>query len=74
MAIDTDNEKFALISYQQNWNTPIPISDDIGNDGDKQHLIWEYPGIVWSSVEEEAGAFMAAMYYYTALLAGEYIK
>ena len=70
MAITTDNEKFALISYHQPWNTPIPISDDIGNDGDKQHLIWEYPGISWGA-EVVGGAFMAAMYYYTALLAGE---
>ncbi len=70
MAITADNEKFALISYHQNWNTPIPISNDIGNDGDKQHLIWEYPSIVWSGAVE-AGAFMAAMYYYTALLADE---
>jgi hypothetical protein len=49
MAIITDNEKLALISYHQNWNTPIPISSDIGNDGDKQHLIWEYPGISWGA-------------------------
>ena len=69
MAITTDNEKFALISYHQNWNTPIPISSDIGNSGDKQHLIWEYPGITWGGVVETA--FIVAMYYYTTLLAGE---
>ena len=69
MAITTDNEKFALISYHQNWNTPIPISSDIGNDGDKQHLIWEYPGITWGG--DVAVAFIVAMYYYTTLLAGE---
>lgn len=69
MAITTDNEKFALISYHQNWNTPIPISSDIGNAGDKQHLIWEYPGIVWTG--EAVSAFIVAMYYYTTLLSGE---
>ncbi len=69
MAITTDNEKLALISYHQNWNLTLPISSDIGNDGDKQHLIWEYPGVSWGA--EVGGEFMAALYYYTALLAGE---
>ncbi len=70
MAITTDNEKLALISYHQNWNLTLPISDDIGNDGNKQHLIWEYPGISWGEAAV-GGAFMAAIYYYTALLACE---
>ena len=47
MAIDTNNKKFALITYQQPFNTPVPISaDGLGQD-DKQHLIWQYPGILW---------------------------
>lgn len=50
MAIDSTNEKFALITLLQPWNTPIPISaDGLGQD-DKQHLIWGYPGIMWASV------------------------
>ena len=49
MAVSTINEKLALISYQQPWNTPIPISaDGIGSD-DKKHLIWQYPGSTWSA-------------------------
>ncbi len=56
MSIDTNNEKFALITYQQPFNTPLPISaNDLGQD-DKQHLIWQYPGILWSEKEEEANA------------------
>ena len=48
MAIDTNNEKLALISLLQPWNTPVPISaDGIGQD-DKQHLLAGYPGILWS--------------------------
>ena len=50
MAIDTNNKKLALITYHQPWNTPIPISvDGLGQD-DKQHLLWEYPGLLWSAM------------------------
>lgn len=50
MAIDSTNEKFALITLLQPWNTPIPISaDGLGQD-DKQHLIWGYPGILWATI------------------------
>ena len=66
MAITTDNEKFALISYHQNWNTPIPVSSDIGNDGDKQHLIWEYPGIAWG-VEVAGGPSITIFYHHYQL-------
>ena len=49
MAIDTANEKLALITYQQMWNTPVPISSDgIGQD-DRQHLLAQYPGILYAS-------------------------
>ena len=51
MAIDTTNEKFALITLLQPWNTPIPISADGIGQADKQHLIWGYPGILWTSVD-----------------------
>lgn len=62
MAIDTNNEKFALISFHQPFNTPIPSSSDgIGQD-DKQHLLWEYPGILWSA--PSGGNEGAAMYHH----------
>jgi len=48
MAIDTDNKKLALITLLQPWNTPVPISADGLGQGDKQHLLAGYPGILWS--------------------------
>ena len=51
MAIDTNNEKFALITYHQPWNTPLPISTDGLGQADNQHLLWEYPGVLWSEAE-----------------------
>ena len=47
MAISTTNEKFALITYQQMWNTPLPISADGLDQADNQHLIAQYPGVLW---------------------------
>ncbi len=47
MAIDTDNEKFSLITYNQMWNTPIPTSSDGLGELDKQHLIAQYAGLDW---------------------------
>ena len=47
MAIDTNNEKLALITLLQPWNVPVPISADGIDQVDKQHLLAGYPGIVW---------------------------
>lgn len=47
MAIDSDNEKLALITFHQAWNTPVPISSDGLDQADLQHLLWEYPGLLW---------------------------
>lgn len=58
MSIDTVNEKLALISYQQPFNTPIPISSDGLGQDDKQHLIWQFPGVLWSELEEEGNALL----------------
>ena len=42
MTIDTDNEKFSLITIQQPWNTPLPSTNTPFDTGDKFHLIWQY--------------------------------
>lgn len=50
MAINTTNEKLALIEYGDVFQPGVPISaDGIGQD-DKQQLLWEYPGILWGVV------------------------
>lgn len=58
MAIDTTNEKFALIDMGDIWTDALPISSDGLGDGDKQHLLWEYPGILWSGVVPGAGKLL----------------
>ena len=50
MSIDTVNEKFALITIYQPYNTPIPISADGLDQADNQQLIWDYPGLLWADL------------------------
>jgi len=50
MAIDTDNKKFAVITFLQMWMIPMPISPGTFGQDDKQHLLAGYPGILWAGV------------------------
>jgi len=47
MAIDTINEKLALLEYDEVYQPGIPISADGLDQADKQQLLWGYPGILW---------------------------
>ena len=57
MAVDTDNEKLALMSFMQPWMLPLPWdTDGIGAD-DQQHMIWGYPDPEWATVAAAAYTF-----------------
>ena len=45
-----DNDKLSLISYNMPFMAAVPVSDDGLGQGDKQHLIWQYSGILWTGV------------------------
>lgn len=48
MAIDTNDEKLALMEWDNVWEPAIPLDEAAGFDqGDKQQLLWGYPGISW---------------------------
>ena len=49
MAIDTTNEKLALMTWMQPWQLPLPISSDGLGQADKQQLVWGYSGILWET-------------------------
>ena len=50
MAIDTSDEKLALMEWCSVWEPGIPLDETAGFDqGDKQQLLWGYPGISWTS-------------------------
>jgi len=61
-----DNDLLSLISYHQPWNVPIPVSSNIGNDSNKQHLIWEYSGITWGT-EVVAGPSITIFHHHYQL-------
>lgn len=50
MAIDTDNEKLALIEWDNIWEPGLPLSPGSLGAEDKQQLIHGYPGILWGGV------------------------
>jgi len=52
MAIDTTNEKLALIEYGDVFQPGLPISADGLDQADNQQLLWGYPGVLWVIAEE----------------------
>ena len=50
MAIDTTNEKFALLSFGRSTEPMnIPVSPSSLGADDSQQLLWGYPGILWGA-------------------------
>jgi hypothetical protein len=47
MAIDTVNEKLALMEWDQTFEPGLPLSPGAFGQGDKQQLLWDYPGVLW---------------------------
>ena len=48
MAIDTNDEKLALMEWDQVWEPGLPLDEASGFDqGDRQQLLWGYPGVLW---------------------------
>lgn len=47
MAIDTNNEKLALMEEGNVWEPGLPLSPGTLGQDDQQQLVWGYPGILW---------------------------
>lgn len=60
MAIDSNNEKLALMEMGQVWEPGLPISPSTIGQDDRQQLLWGYPGILWASIISAAGLVKAA--------------
>lgn len=57
--IDTTDQKLALMEWCQVWEPALPIEEsDPFDQGDKQQMLWGYPGILW----QEAAAAAASIY------------
>ena len=51
MAIDTNDEKLALMEWDTVWEPGLILDETASFDqGDKQQLLWGYPGIAWTTV------------------------
>lgn len=56
MAIDTTNEKLALME-EELWEPALPISPSTFGQDDQQQLLWGFPGVLWQA-GQVIGAFI----------------
>lgn len=46
MAIDTASKRLSCLDYEEPWAEAMPIPDGTIDQGDRQHAIWSYSGIL----------------------------
>ena len=44
----TTNDKLAMMEYAEVWQLAIPITSGTFSQADKQQVLWDYPGILWT--------------------------
>lgn len=50
MAIDTRAKRFSMMTFGDIWQPSIPTPSGSFDQGDRQHLLHGYSGIVWELV------------------------
>ena len=59
MAIDTINEKLAIMEFGDVWEPGLPmVATDTIDQADQQQLLLGFPGVLWAVLEFIAGAFI----------------
>lgn len=48
MAVDTRAKRFSMIDMENVWESGIPAPDGTIGQGDRQHFLWSYSGILWA--------------------------
>jgi hypothetical protein len=56
VAIDTVNEKLAVMEWCSIWEPGLPLNPGAFGQDDQQQLVWDYPGILWGEVSISAPA------------------
>jgi len=49
MAIDTTNEKLAIMELEDVFEPGLPISPGTLGQDDQQQLLWGFPGVLWAA-------------------------
>lgn len=55
MAIDTAAKRSSCLDHEEVWQFGIPLPDGTIGQGDRQHLIWTYSGILAISAVSAPG-------------------
>ncbi len=58
MAIDTHEKKIYMIDSDNFFETglPIPSGDSVISQGDRQHFLLSYSGLLWAALSQTKGA------------------
>lgn len=49
MAIDTTNEKLAIMEFGQVFEPGLPMAPGVIDQADQQQFLWGYPGVLWGA-------------------------
>jgi hypothetical protein len=60
MAIDTDNEKLAVIELEDIWEPGLPLSPSTLGQDDQQQLLLGFPGVLWQALGSAASSVFAS--------------
>lgn len=55
MAIDTAEKKFSLMAFDEIWDEALPVPDGSLDQGDLQHTLWSYSGLLWADLPNSGG-------------------
>jgi hypothetical protein len=70
MAIDTINEKLAVMELEDIIEPGLPLSPSALGQDDRQQLLWGFPGVLWQAVGAAASAVFASTIFLSRVVRG----
>ena len=70
MAIDTTNEKLAIMECGQVWEPGLPLSPGTLGQDDRQQLLWGFPGVLWQAVGAAASSVFRSTVFVSRVIRG----
>lgn len=58
MAIDTNNEKLAIMEWCQVWEPGLPFDPVTIDQAAQQQFLWDYPGILWGELVDSGTDYL----------------
>ena len=61
MAISTINQKLAVMEWEDYVEPALPLSPGTFGQDDQQHLLWSYPGVLFTGAVAATDHFLPCM-------------